>query len=70
MKEYKLKHWCQNVAAHNGAQHGYYHDLGKRKLPARVKNFLRRKRVILKRCPICKSKNVKVGKIVVRDKND
>ena len=69
MKEYKLMHWCQNVKAHNGFQHGFYYDLGKRKISVRVKDFFRRKRIILKRCPICNSRNVRVGKIVVRAKN-
>lgn len=70
MKEYKLAHWCQNIKAHNGSQHGFYVDLGERKITARFKEFFRRRRGILKRCPVCKSNNVKVGKIVVRNKND
>ena len=70
MKEYKLTHWCQNIKAHNGRQHGYYVDLGKRRISVRVKDYFRRKRIILRRCPICKSKNVRVGKVVVRKKDD
>lgn len=68
MIEYKLKHWCQNLKAHNGLQHGYYVDLGAIKLGVRIKDFFRRKRIILKKCPICGSKDVRVGKIVTRNK--
>lgn len=67
---YKLLHWCQNIEAHNGMQHGYYVDLGQRKISVRVKDYFRRKRIILKRCPICKSNNVRVGKNVMRIKDE
>lgn len=67
MIENKLLHWCQNTEAHNGFQHGFYVDLGQRTISMRIKSFLRRKRIILKRCPICGSENVKVGKIVKRE---
>lgn len=70
MKEYKLLHWCQNINAHNGAQHGFYFDLGKRKFSVRFKAMLRRRRIVLKRCPICKSSDVRVGKIVTRKKDE
>ena len=69
MKEYKLLHWCQNVGAHNGLQHGFNVDLGKRKISVWFKDFFRKK-IAIRRCPICKSRDVKVGKIVVRKKDE